>query len=43
MVNHWPGPDLTVAALCNVEESDDLNPAGALRDAVVAEMRPGRH
>lgn len=40
MVNHWPERDLTVVALCNVEETDDQYPAGALRDAVVAEVGP---
>lgn len=35
-VNHWAGPDVTVV-LCNVEETDELDPAGALRDAVLAE------
>ena len=36
-VNHWPEPDLTVVALCNVEETEDMNPAFELRDAVLAE------
>ncbi len=36
-VNHWPDRDLTVVALCNVEENDDMDPAFALRDAVLAE------
>lgn len=42
MVNHWPQTDRTVVALCNVEEADDVYPAGELRDAVVAEWRPGQ-
>lgn len=36
-VNHWPERDLTVVALCNVEEKDDLDPSFELRDAVLAE------
>ena len=36
-VNHWPERDLTVVALCNVEENDEMDPAFALRDAVLAE------
>ena len=38
VVNHWPDRDLTVVALSNVEETAEVNPAGALRDAVVAEV-----
>lgn len=37
IVNHWADRDVTVVALCNVEETDEINPAGALRDAVLAE------
>jgi CubicO group peptidase (beta-lactamase class C family) len=40
VVNHWPQRDLTVVALCNVEETEDLNPAIELRNAVLAEARP---
>ena len=36
-VNHWPERDLTLVALCNVEENDELDPAFTLRDAVLAE------
>lgn len=36
-VNHWPDRDLTVVALCNVEETDERDPAFALRDAVLEE------
>ena len=39
-VNHWPDRDLTVVALCNVEETDDMDPAFELRDAVLAEAGP---
>ena len=39
-VNHWPERDLTVVALCNIEETDDRNPAYELRDAVLAEAGP---
>jgi len=39
-VNHWPERDLTVVALCNVEEKDDLDPAVELRNAVLAEADP---
>ena len=35
MVNHWPDRDVTVVSLCNVEEDDELDPAVALRDAVL--------
>ncbi|WP_395729209.1 serine hydrolase domain-containing protein [Nakamurella sp.] len=47
IVNHWPEGDLTLVALCNVEEVDGRNPAVALRDAVLAVMSedpsgPGR-
>ena len=38
MVNHWPDRDLTVVALCNVEETEDIDPAPELRDAVVEAM-----
>jgi len=41
-VNHWPERDLTVVALCNVEESEDMDPAFELRNAVLAEAGPGR-
>lgn len=34
-VNHWTDRDLTVVALCNVEETEDRDPAVALRDAVI--------
>lgn len=36
-VNHWPAHDITVVALANTGETDDLDPAFALRDAVLAE------
>lgn len=36
-VNHWPDRDLTVVALCNVEETEERDPAFALRDAVLEE------
>jgi CubicO group peptidase (beta-lactamase class C family) len=37
VVNHWPQRDVTVVALCNVEETEDMNPAIELRDAVLAQ------
>lgn len=37
VVNHWPDRDLTVVALCNVEETEERDPAFALRDAVLEE------
>lgn len=37
VVNHWPDRDLTVVALCNVEETESMSPAFDLRDAVLAE------
>lgn len=36
-VNHWPDRDLTVVALCNVEESDEMDPCYELRNAVLTE------
>lgn len=36
-VNHWPDSDVTVVALCNVEETDEMDPSFVLRDAVLAE------
>jgi hypothetical protein len=36
-VNHWPERDITVVALCNVEETEEMDPAFELRDAVLAE------
>lgn len=40
-VNHWPERDITVVALCNVGETDELEPAFAMRDAVLAEAGLG--
>lgn len=42
-VNHWPASGHTVVALCNVGETDDMDPAFELRDAVLAEagLAPG--
>ena len=42
-VNHWPDSDVTVVALCNVEETDEMDPAFELRDAVLAEAGPAPH
>ena len=39
-VNHWPDRDLTVVALCNVEETEERDPAFELRNAVLAETSP---
>jgi CubicO group peptidase (beta-lactamase class C family) len=36
IVNHWPERDITVVALCNVEETEESDPAGELRDAMLA-------
>jgi len=36
-VNHWPDRDVTVVALCNVEETDEMDPAFGLLKAVAAE------
>ena len=36
-VNHWQESDLTVVALCNVEETDEMDPAFTLRNAVLEE------
>lgn len=36
-VNHWPERDITVVALCNVEQYDGMDPAIELRNAVLAE------
>ena len=40
-VNHWADRDLTVVALCNVEETEDVDPAFELRNAVLAEAGLG--
>jgi len=40
-VNHWPDRDLTVVALCNVEETEEMDPAVELRNAVLTEAGPG--
>lgn len=40
IVNHWADQDVSLVALSNGEETDDLNPAVALRDAVLAEAGP---
>ena len=37
VVNHWPEDDITLVALCNVEETEATNPAIELRDAVLLE------
>ena len=39
-VNHWPAQDVTVVALCNVDENEDMDPPFVLRDAVLAELTP---
>ena len=36
-VNHWPDRDITIVALCNVEETDEMDPAFGLLKAVAAE------
>ena len=36
-MNHWQDRDLTVVALCNVEETDEMDPAFTLRNAVLEE------
>ncbi len=36
VVDHWPERDLTVVALCNVGETEQMDPAFELRDAVIA-------
>ena len=40
-VNHWPERDLTVVALCNVEETEEMDPSFELRNAVLAEVGLG--
>ena len=37
VVHHWPERDLSLVALCNVEETDERDPAYALRDVVLEE------
>jgi CubicO group peptidase (beta-lactamase class C family) len=41
LVNHWPDRDRTVVALCNVQETAELTPAVALREAILAAVESG--
>ena len=40
VVHHWPMSDVTAVALCNVEETDDMDPAFELRSAVLSAVNP---
>jgi CubicO group peptidase (beta-lactamase class C family) len=40
VVHHWPRQDVTVVALCNTEETDEMDPAFELRTAALSAVNP---